>query len=269
MLSAVTAPDSILARSSRSLISESRSRPEAWMVCANFTCFAVELAARVVGQQAREDQQAVERRAQLVRHVGEELRLRLVRPLGGELRLLELGGALAAPRFELAHGPLELAQRHAQHQAGEDQRRGEEQQQRSDSGGAASTTSSVPERAHTAAIAVVTSRWPKRNAAQTMNGTMRKPARCRAAEYEVRRAEQQHGEERRLEHAGAAGHACAPGATSRARAARTPARRRRRPATRSTSCPPARRAACRRAGRAESARTSARSCCRARPAART
>jgi hypothetical protein len=31
-----------------------------------------EVAAHVVGQQARQDQQAVERRAQLVRHVGEE-----------------------------------------------------------------------------------------------------------------------------------------------------------------------------------------------------
>src|SRR6185369_15847830 len=34
-----------------------------------------EIAAGVVREQAREDEQAVERRAQLVRHVGEELRL--------------------------------------------------------------------------------------------------------------------------------------------------------------------------------------------------
>ena len=42
-LTAVRAPDSIFARSSRSLISESRSMPDAWMVCANCTSLAVRL----------------------------------------------------------------------------------------------------------------------------------------------------------------------------------------------------------------------------------
>ena len=41
----------------------------------------VEPAAGIVGEQARQDQQAVERRPQLVRHVGEELRLRFARAL--------------------------------------------------------------------------------------------------------------------------------------------------------------------------------------------
>ena len=44
-----------------------------------------EIAADVVGQEARQDQQAVERRAQLVRHVGEELRFRFAGALGLDL----------------------------------------------------------------------------------------------------------------------------------------------------------------------------------------
>ena len=61
------------------------------MVCANCTLLRAQVAAGIVGEQAREDQQAVERRAQLVRHVGEELRFRLARALGGHLGADELG----------------------------------------------------------------------------------------------------------------------------------------------------------------------------------
>ena len=53
---------------------------------ANSTCSWREVPVRVVGESLREDQQAVERRAQLVGHVGEELRL----VLGGERELLGL-----------------------------------------------------------------------------------------------------------------------------------------------------------------------------------
>ena len=80
-----------------SLIRVSRSVPEPWMILAYSTCFSDRLRVRVLGQLLRQDQQAVERRAQLVRHVGEELGLVLRRQgeLGGlvferEPRLLDL-----------------------------------------------------------------------------------------------------------------------------------------------------------------------------------
>ena len=79
-------PDSIFDRSRISLISSSRSEPDEWIVCANSTCFSVRFAFRVLRQQLRQDQQAVERRAQLVRHVREELRL----VLRGQRELLGL-----------------------------------------------------------------------------------------------------------------------------------------------------------------------------------
>ena len=44
------------------------------MVRANSTCLVAEIALRVVGQLLAEDEDRVERRAQLVRHVGQELR---------------------------------------------------------------------------------------------------------------------------------------------------------------------------------------------------
>ena len=56
------------------------------MVCANLTCSAVRLPRLVVREQLREDQRGVQRRAQLVAHVGQELALVLVRAL--ELRRL-------------------------------------------------------------------------------------------------------------------------------------------------------------------------------------
>ena len=49
------------------------------MVLANSTCLPRQVAVRVVGQLLRQDQQAVQRRAQLVRHVGQELGLVLRR----------------------------------------------------------------------------------------------------------------------------------------------------------------------------------------------
>ena len=58
-----------------SLISVSRSVPAEWMFRAKSTCFGDQVAAGVLGQLLAEDQDRVERRAQLVRHVGEELRL--------------------------------------------------------------------------------------------------------------------------------------------------------------------------------------------------
>ena len=45
------------------------------MVRANSTCFGRQVAVGIVAELLAEDQNAVERRAQLVRHVGQELRL--------------------------------------------------------------------------------------------------------------------------------------------------------------------------------------------------
>ena len=53
----------------------SRSVPAPWMVRANSTCFARQVAVRVVAELLAQDQDAVQRRAQLVRHVGQELGL--------------------------------------------------------------------------------------------------------------------------------------------------------------------------------------------------
>ena len=74
-LSTVTVPDSIFDRSRMSLIRCSRSVPAAWMVLANSTWRSLRLLVRVLGQLLAEDQDRVQRRAQLVRHVGEELGL--------------------------------------------------------------------------------------------------------------------------------------------------------------------------------------------------
>ena len=77
--STTTVPDSIFERSRMSLISASRSLPEEWIVLANSVCLWRQVAVGVPGELVGEDQQAVQRRAQLVRHVGEELRLVLGR----------------------------------------------------------------------------------------------------------------------------------------------------------------------------------------------
>jgi len=52
-------------------------------VWANLVCFFRQGAFRVIGQQAGQDEQIVQRRPQLVRHIGQELRL----VLGGERQL--------------------------------------------------------------------------------------------------------------------------------------------------------------------------------------
>ena len=80
-----------------SLMRLSRSVPAPWMVRANSTCLRREVAVGVVGELLAENEDAVERRAQLVRHVGEELGL----VLGGEGELLGL-------LFQRAAGLLDL-----------------------------------------------------------------------------------------------------------------------------------------------------------------
>ena len=58
-----------------SSISRSRSEPALWIVRANSICLRGEVRVRVVRQQPGQQQQRVERGAQLVAHVGQELRL--------------------------------------------------------------------------------------------------------------------------------------------------------------------------------------------------
>ena len=58
-----------------SLIRFSRSVPAPWIVCANSTWRALRVAFAVLGELLPEDQDRVERRAQLVRHVRQELGL--------------------------------------------------------------------------------------------------------------------------------------------------------------------------------------------------
>ena len=83
--STVTVPDSIFERSRMSLIRCSRSEPDELMLRENSTCFVREVAAGVFGQLLAENQDGIERRAQLVGHVGQELGLvfRGERQLGG------------------------------------------------------------------------------------------------------------------------------------------------------------------------------------------
>ena len=97
LISSWTVSDSTLARSRMSLSSFSRSLPEERMTLAYSTWRVGQVAVGVVLELLGEDQQAVERRAQLVRHVGDELRLvlRRDRQLAGllldeALRLLDL-----------------------------------------------------------------------------------------------------------------------------------------------------------------------------------
>ena len=77
--STVTVPDSIFERSRMSLISVSRSVPGGVDVLGELDLLVGEVAADVLGELLAEDQERVERRAQLVRHVREELRLVLRR----------------------------------------------------------------------------------------------------------------------------------------------------------------------------------------------
>ena len=108
-----------------SLISVSRSVPAEWMLRANSICFGVRLPDGVLGELLAEDQDRVERRAQLVRHVGEELGLvlrgerqlgrllleRAARLLDFLVLALDLGvllGELLGLRGELLVGLLQL-----------------------------------------------------------------------------------------------------------------------------------------------------------------
>ena len=95
--STVTVPDSIFDRSRMSVMRLSRSVPGAVDGARELDLLRRQVALRVVAQLLAEDQDAVERRAQLVRHVGQELGLvlRRQRELGGLLlqrapRLLDL-----------------------------------------------------------------------------------------------------------------------------------------------------------------------------------
>ena len=82
----MTVPDSIFDRSRMSLISVSRSLPDAWIVLRELDLLAGQVALGVLRELVGQDQQAVERRAQLVRHVREELGL----VLRGQRELLGL-----------------------------------------------------------------------------------------------------------------------------------------------------------------------------------
>ncbi len=56
-----------------SLIRLSRSVPAPWMVRANSTCLGVRLWSRILGELLAQNQDRVQRRAQFVAHIGEEL----------------------------------------------------------------------------------------------------------------------------------------------------------------------------------------------------
>ena len=71
----VTVPDSALARSRMLLSSSSSSLPDEWMTLAYSTWVVGHVVVGVVLELLGEDQQAVQRRAQLVGHVGDELGL--------------------------------------------------------------------------------------------------------------------------------------------------------------------------------------------------
>ena len=81
-----TVPDSIFERSRMSLIRFSKSVPAPWMVRANSTCLGVRLPSGLSVSCWPKHENAVERRTQLVRHVGQEFRL----VLGGKRQLLGL-----------------------------------------------------------------------------------------------------------------------------------------------------------------------------------
>ena len=81
-----------------SLISFSKSLPDPRMVRANSTCFDGKVALRVGRKLIGENEQAVQRRAQLVRHVGEKLRL----VTRGKRELLRLAFERLARLFDFA-----------------------------------------------------------------------------------------------------------------------------------------------------------------------
>ena len=119
LTSSVTVPDSTFARSRMSLSSRSRSLPEERITLGVLHLRRGQVLLGVALELAGEDQQAVERRAQLVRHVREELRLVLRRDrqlLGllldqalGQLDLLvlalDLDVLLGQARWPACRGP--------------------------------------------------------------------------------------------------------------------------------------------------------------------
>ena len=90
-------PASTRDRSRMSLISSSRSDPDEWITLAYSTCLGGQVLGRVLGQQPGQDQQAVQRGAQLVRDVGQELGL----VPGGQVQL-------PGPLLDLLPGLLDL-----------------------------------------------------------------------------------------------------------------------------------------------------------------
>ena len=118
-ISAVTVPDSTLARSRMLLSSSSSSLPDEWMTLAYSTWVVGHVVVGVVLELLGQDQQAVQRRAQLVRHVGDELGLvlRRDRELAGllldealglldlEVLLLGLDVLLGEQRWPGGRGP--------------------------------------------------------------------------------------------------------------------------------------------------------------------
>ncbi len=109
--STVTVPDSIFDRSRMSLIKLSRSVPAAWIVRAKSTCLDVRLPSGFSVQLLAEDEDAVERSAQLVRHVRQEFRLVLGRQCKLRRLFLERSASLLdflvfALHFDIALGQL-------------------------------------------------------------------------------------------------------------------------------------------------------------------
>ena len=94
-------PASIFDRSSTSLIRPSRCWPLAWTRSSALVRLVRQLAVEAVGQQLGVAEDGVQRRAQLVAHVGEELRLVLARDL-----------ELAALLLDLAEQPRVLDRQH-------------------------------------------------------------------------------------------------------------------------------------------------------------
>jgi hypothetical protein len=74
-MSKVTVPLSIFDRSRMSLIRPSRSAPAAVDVLGELDLLVAQIALRVLAEHLREDQQRVQRRAQLVAHIGQEFGL--------------------------------------------------------------------------------------------------------------------------------------------------------------------------------------------------
>ena len=79
-----------------SLIRLSRSVPAPWMVRAKSTCLGGQVLVRIVRQLLAQDQDGVQRRAQLVAHVGQEFGL----VLGGQRQLAGLFLQRAAGLFD-------------------------------------------------------------------------------------------------------------------------------------------------------------------------